>query len=482
MSTVTAARAKIAAWRHDPIAFVREAFGVEPDAWQASALQKIANGKRLAMKACKGPGKTAVLAWIAWWFLLTRPFANVAATSISGDNLQDGLWKEMAKWQAKSPLLSAAFEWQKTRIVAKDHVAIWWASARQWSKTADAQKQADTLAGLHADNMLFIIDEAGGVPRAVAATAEAALASGTDTKLIIAGNPTHTDGPLYDACVTHRHLWDVIEITGDPNDPMRSPRISVEWAKQQIEMYGRDNPWVLVNVFGKFPPGSINALLGPEEVTAAIKRHLQPQDYQFAQKRLGVDVARFGDDRTVIFARQGLNAQVGSNNPVIMRNARTDQIAARIMLSKQRWGSELDLIDDTGGWGHGTVDQLIAAGHAPIAVQYHAPAIDPRYANRRAEMWMEMATWIRRGGALPDIPELIGELTTPTYVFVNGKFQLEDKKLVKDRLGRSPDLADALALTFALPEMPTQGHLPRGLGAQPAFVQHDYDPFAGSAA
>jgi phage terminase large subunit len=473
------ARAKLLAWRADPVRFVREAFGVEPDAWQADMLRAFASAKRLAMKACKGPGKTAVLAWMVWNFLATRPYANVAATSISGDNLRDGLWKELAKWQRQSPFLVAAFEWQKERIVAREAPADWWASARQWSKSADSAQQSNTLAGLHADYMLFVIDEAGGVPLPVAVTAEAALASGIETKFVMAGNPTHTEGPLWEACTAQRHLWHVVEVTGDPDDPNRSPRIDPEWARQQIAMFGRENPWVLVNVFGKFPPASLNALLGPDEVQAAMRRHLTEDAYSWSQKRIGIDCARFGDDRTVLFPRQGLAAFP----PVVMRNAAGTAIAARVMAAKLRWSSELEILDDTGGWGQSTIDTLRAAGHSPIGVQFHGPAIDARYANRRAEGWMQMAEWVKRGGALPEIPEIVAELTTPTFTFTAaGKFLLEDKDQVKKRLGRSPDLADALALTFMLPEMPRNMGI---LGVpMPGFehrgrVVSDYDPFQG---
>jgi hypothetical protein len=69
-------------------------------------------------------------------------------------------------------------------------------------------------------------------------------------------------------------------------------------------------------------------------------------------------------------------------------------------------------------------------------------------------MWFAMADWVKGGGVLPNLPELVGELSTPTYTFVRGKFQMEPKDQVKERLGRSPDLADALALTFGLPDMP----------------------------
>jgi hypothetical protein len=462
-------------WRRQPVSFVRECFGINPDRWQRKALRAFATDQRVAMKACKGPGKTAVLAMMIWNFLATRPDCNVAATSITGDNLSDGLWKELAKWQHKSPYLMSAFEWQKTRIVSRlpGHASTWWASARSWSKSADAQSQSDTLAGLHADYMLFVIDEAGGVPMPILATAEAALASGLESKLAIAGNPTHTDGPLWMASTQFRHLWTLFEISAAPDDPDRTPRVSTEWAQQQIDMFGKENPWVLVNVYGKFPPSSINALLGPNEVREAMMRSLHKSQYAHMQKRLGIDVARFGDDRTVIFPRQGLVAF----KPIIMRGERTTAIAARVMVAKERWKSDVELIDDTGHWGHGVIDNLLGVGHAPIGVQFHAPAIDKRYRNRRVEGWLRMAEWVRRGGVLPNIPELVGELTTPTYTFANGVFMLEDKDQVKERLGRSPDLADALALTFMLPEAPSMQDVPVWLAKQQHKVLSEWDPF-----
>jgi len=125
-----------------------------------------------------------------------------------------------------------------------------------------------------------------------------------------------------------------------------------------------------------------------------------------------------------------------------------------VMTAKVKWGTEVELLDATGGFAAGASDVLRANGHAPIDVQFAAPAFDPRFKNRRAEIWWAMAEWVKRGGALPDLPELVAELTQPTYMFLNGKLQLEEKDQNKKRLGRSPDRADALALTFGLPDMP----------------------------
>lgn len=449
METESAAE-RIYRWRINPVDFVRENFGVEPDAWQKEVLMAFVDNQRIAMKACKGPGKTCVLSWMAWNFLVTRPHPKVIATSISGDNLSDGLWTEMATWMAKSPYISASFEWGKTRIVCKAHPQTWYMSARNWSKSASKDQQANTLAGIHAEYVLFILDESGGIPEAVMATAEAALSTGTELKLIQAGNPTHLEGPLYRACTNERHLWYVVEITSDPDNPKRTPRVKIEWAKQQIDKYGRDNPWVLVNVFGQFPPASINALFGPDEVRAAMNRALTPDKYSFAQKRLGVDVARFGDDDSVIAPRQGLMVFKLKE----FKNLNSQELGDQVMFAKQKWGSHIELVDGTGGWGSGVVDYLKASGHDCHEIQFSGKAMNPRYVNKRAEMYFNLKDWIRRGGCLPKDEALLRELCALKYFF-KGKDQIQliPKEQVKEELeGQSPDRADAVALTFSIPE------------------------------
>lgn len=468
-----AAANRIRIWREDPVAFVRDCFGAEPDEWQIEILRAIPHKNRLAMKAAKGCGKSTILAWCSWWFLVTRVHPKIAATSISGDNLSDGLWSEMSKWQVRSPFLQSAFEWTKTRIFAKEAPATWWMSARSWPKGADASQQANTLAGLHADSLMFILDEVGGIPDGVMAAAEAGLSTGGDTKILMAGNPTHLEGPLYRACTSEQELWYVSEITGDPDSPKRAPRISIEWAREQIQKYGIDNPYVLINVFGRFPPSSVNTLLGPDEVEAAMNRTMNDSIIQGAQKRLGVDVAFQGEDRTIIFPRQGLVAFA----PVEMRNARPAEIAARVIQAKQKWKSEMEFVDATGGYGAGVCDFMQQAGSSPIEVQFAGRAIDERYGNKRAEMYFLMAEWVKRGGCLPKRPGLKKELTCPTYFLKNGRFMIEPKDQIKDRLGFSVDEADALALTFALPDMPGATAFDGLPGFAAKQIVTEFDPF-----
>jgi phage terminase large subunit len=435
------------AYRDSPLLFVREMFGVTPDPWQEELLEAFPRHQRLAMKACKGPGKTAVEAWLAWNFLMTRRDAKIAATSITSDNLADNLWAEMSKWQQRSSYLREHFVWSKTRIFARDHPETWWMSARTWNRSADRAQQGNTLAGLHADHIMFILDESGGIPDAVMASAEAALSSCVEGHIVQAGNPTHLEGPLYRACTSERRLWHVTEITADPDDPRRSTRVKKEWARDQIEKYGRDNPWVLVNVFGKFPPGSLNTLIGPDECAEAIKRHYRPEEYANAPKVLGVDVARFGDDASVIFPRQGLAAFA----PMKFRNLDGIQGAGAVARKMADWKADAVFIDDTGGWGASWIDNLRLLGHAPIAIGFAARPNDPRYENKRSEMYFEAIDWIRRGGALPDCPELVASLSQTTYSFRGDRLLLEPKEQLKQRLGYSPDEGDAFALTFAQP-------------------------------
>jgi phage terminase large subunit len=441
-------KGRLKIWRDDPSIFVREVLKATPDPWQDEVLKAFPYNQRLALCASKGPGKSTLLAWIAWNFLLTRPYPKIAATSISGDNLRDGLWSEMAKWRERSPLLKELFVWQKERIFSKEYPETWWMSARQWSKSADPNSLGGTLAGLHADYIMFELDEAGGLPDAIMASAENALSSCKEGHIIIAGNPTHLEGPLFRACKTNeRKLWYVKEISSDPEDPLRSPRVSIQWAKEQIEKYGRDNPWVLVNVFGRFPPSGLNGLIGLEEVEAAVNKRYREGEFRFQPKILGVDCARYGLDSSVIFPRQGLIAY----DPIVLRNANGLEGAQAVIHKSNTWEVDAIFIDDSGGFGSSWIDHLLQVGKSPIGIHFNSKPTNPQYFNKRAEMAFETVNWIRRGGCIPDVRELKDALIKTTYSFKDDKLIIEPKEDIKEKLGYSPDHMDALLLTFALP-------------------------------
>lgn len=422
---------------------------------------------------------SAVLSWCAWWFLLTQGEKGThpkgVAISVTYDNLKDNLWSEMSKSQNRSKLLMNLFTWTQMRIFSKDHPETWFLAARSFNKSANAEEQGRTLSGVHSKYVLFLIDESGDIPTTVLKAAEQSLSTADKKfgRILQAGNPTSKDGMLYMAQGELKDKWNVISITGDPDDPERSPRIDKKWAEDQIAQYGRDDPWVKSYILGQFPDAAINTLLTYDEVDTAMRRRPRAEEYLYSQKRLGIDVARFGDDSTVIFPRQGLMAY----KPVDMRGARTNDIAARVAAAKAKWGSELEFVDGTGGYGAGVVDSLIQAGHKPFEINFSGKASDPRYFNKRSEMWFKMAEWVKRGGALPKHRVLKKELSSVSYTFSSGKFYLEPKERMRQKLGFSPDFADSLALTFAMDEAPTIKTL-EGYSLQ--FNQKpkvDYDPF-----
>ena len=415
---------------------------------------------------------TCCLAWMAWNFLLTREDPNIAATSISGDNLRDGLWKELSVWRARAPLLQAAFEVTTERVFLKGCRETWFMTARTWRQTASQDELGNTLAGLHADNILFLLDEAGGMPAAILAAAEGALSNTKDGHIVLAGNTNTLDGALYAACVKQAHLWRTVVITGDPDDPKRSSRINIDWAREMIATWGgRESPYVKVMILGEWPEASMFALLSANDVEAAMARKYQTYDIEGRPKVLGVDVARGGLDKSVLAPRQGLVMF----KPHVMRNVNSVQGAAQVSRVWADWSLDGCFVDNTGGFGAGWLDQLQILNRPAIGVGFAERAEDDRrYFNRRAEMYFRLAHWIKEeGGALPpDVPEFLTELPAMTYTFKGDRLILEPKELVETKIGYSPDHSDAAALTFAAEVAP------RPARVHVQVDETEYDPFA----
>lgn len=461
-------------WREYPPLMVRELFGAEPDAWQDDALEAFPKSPRLCLKACAGPGKTAVLAWLGWNFLLTREHPIVGATSITGDNLKSNLWTEFVRWREKSDLLKAQFDITKTEVFSRDHPKTWKIEARSWAKDADAEAIGNALRGLHADNVMWLLDESGDYPDAILPVCENIFAGDPkEAHIVQAGNPTRLGGPLYRACTSARALWKVIEITGDPDDPKRSPRISIEHARAQIEQYGRDNPWVMINILGQFPPQSLNALIGPDEVRAAMARMYREYELEGSVKVIAADVARQGDDRSVIAKRHGLQMF-----PFLKyRNIDGLQGASVMAREWESFGADAAFVDATGGYGWTWIDQLRRLGRQPIPVEFSGEAHEKnKFYNKRAEMAFDLVDWIRRGGALPHDERLLAALTETTYTHKGDRMLLEPKDQVKVKIGYSPDEMDAAMETLAEPVAAAarQRHVSR------SAVDPKYDPFNSS--
>jgi phage terminase large subunit len=446
---VDRARDAIRVWREHPEVFVREVFKVEPYLWQLDVLRDFPTNPGQALACCKGVGKTTVMAWLAWNFLVTRgPDCRAKALSITGRNLKDNLWAELAVWYAASPILRMAFEMTAERISQREHPQRWFMAAASFAQSASEQELGATLAGLWAPYVLILVDEAGEVPVPIVRVAEAVWQrEGTEGHVMVAGNTTSRDGVLYDCVVKRRNRYHCYEVTGDPDDQKRCPVINLEYAREQLKLYGRDDPWVMINILAKFPATGLNHLVAEDIVRACVGRHIHQRAYDWAPKIFGGDVADFGDDATVGYPRQGLVAL----EPLVLRKMDPVQIAGHFGAYCQRWGAHSIQIDATGGYGAGPAAIMTDQGFTVMRVQFSAAALDPKFYNLRSEIIWKTAEWFKTEPSITDCPQLIEEVTAVQYSYKGDKILIEPKELLKARIGRSSDYLDALACTFAFP-------------------------------
>lgn len=484
-------------WQHKPHIFYRDAMDVTLDLWQEEATHLYTTHARLALLASKGPGKTSLLAMTCWHFFLCFYRPKIACMSISEAHLKSNLWAELLMWRSKSKLLQESANDGLTRISLKGHEGYSFIDARSYPKSADTATMAASLAGLHNDNVAFFIDEGGSIPDAIYNTADAALSGGDGprkrARLVTTGNPEKPEGTIYRAYKEslkeakdrdpEMPEWAVYRVTGDPLDPKRAPRVDIKWAQSQIKLYGRDNPWVKVNVLCEYPDVASDKLLTEEEVDAAMSRTIEQREVIRAQVRLGVDVARGGIDDSALVRRRGQKVYPLHTEPSSLTGP---ELSGRIQLIVKDHKVERVFIDNTGGYGGSVIDNLNLGTRFIYVtpVVYNASAQDKeRFANRRAEMYVRMRDWIKAGGCLPKDEKLKQELLAPDIWFIGNKFQLEDKAQIKIKIGRSPDRADALAQTFCDVEEESEnaGFIDDPYGYQREFRGHVSDPYSQSA-
>ena len=218
-----------------------------------------------------------------------------------------------------------------------------------------------------------------------------------------------------------------------------------------------------------FSAAQDNGLIAIDDIRAAANKFYRESEYMGAPLIYGIDVARFGSDASVIFKRRGLVAF----EPIVIRKFDNMALADRIAVEMAKEKPDAVFIDS--GAGQGVIDRLRQMRFDVVEVPFGEQAIDKeQFANRRMEMWWHMAQWIKQGGAIPPDPVLQGDLGAPTYGYTpKGPKILEAKDKLKERIGRSPDLADALALTFAAPVAPK---LSRSMERAIYGVTDSYDP------
>lgn len=449
----------VARYALDPLGYVLVAFPwgsgelakfEGPDDWQRETLQLIGDelkmGKmtveeaiQVAIASGHGIGKSALVAWIILWALSTFEDAKGVVTANTETQLKTKTWAELAKWH-RLCLNSHWFEFTATAIFSKDpkHEKTWRIDQVAWS-----ERNTEAFAGLHnqGKRIILIMDEASAIPDKIWEVSEGALTD-SDTEIIWCcfGNPTRNIGRFRECFAKFKHRWHTRQIDS------RTVKITNKAQLQRwVDDYGEDSDFVRVRVRGVFPVLASNSLLGPEEVDAAMALEYKPGMFDYAPVILGGDVARQGDDSSVIARRQG---QVLF--PLrVMKVPDTTLVAAQFNIEMDEHHADACFVDATGGYGVGVIDSMRNLNHDPIEVYFNGKATDNRYFNKRSEMYFELAKWIRAGGALPYDPELKEELCAQVYFFQGDKFRLAEKDDVKELIGRSPDRSDAVALTFA---------------------------------
>jgi hypothetical protein len=437
-------------WFNDPLRYVREAFdwgrgelaGHDgPDEWQVDTLSEIGKGTlsiaealRIAVASGHGIGKSALVAWIILWAMSTRPHLNGVVTANTGTQLETKTWRELALWH-KRAINAHWFQWTATKFYQVDHPQTWAVSAIPWSKD-----RSEAFAGTHAKHVLLVFDEASAIDDVIWEVAEGATT--TPGAIWVAfGNPTKNTGRFRECFGKFRHRWITRQIDS------RTARMANQAQLQQwIDDYGEDSDFVRVRVRGIFPRAGSSQFIGSDLIEAARARTFEQYDVR-EPIVMGVDPARYGDDKSVIRFRAGRDARVVP--PQVYRGIDTMQLVGHISHAIDRYQPAAVFIDG-GGVGGGVVDRLRQLGYPVHEVQFGgSPRDSTKFANKRAEMWDDLREWLKTG-AIDNSQELADDLGGVEYGFDrNNLLQLERKEDMKKRGLASPDEGDALALTFA---------------------------------
>lgn len=488
---------ELAEFSSDPLGFVLFSFpwrepGSElvnaagPEDWQIALLEDLGRGVititeaiQLARTSGHGIGKSACVSWIILWAISTFEDTRGVVTANTENQLKTKTWVELAKWH-RLFIGRHLFKMTATALFSADpeHERTWRIDMTPWS-----ERNTEAFAGLHnqGKRILVIFDEASAIPDIIWEVTEGALTD-KDTQIIwcVFGNPTRNKGRFRECFAGGKfaHRWkakavDSREVTITDKDQI------ARW----IEDYGEDSDFVRIRVRGVFPRIDAESFISYELAKTAVGRELEVKGGVVV---LGCDVGRFGDDPSVIYPRCGRDAL---SRPIeIFPGMDTMTFAGRIAASMLRHGAVVAMVDE-GGVGGGVVDRLRQLRINVIGVDFGSGPDEfsvtdrgTKYANKRAEIWGAMREWLRTG-AIPEITTdedqtLIDELTAPTYAYnVKEAIQLESKKDMRRRGVKSPNVADALACTFAFPHFEVQdGSIPEEM-SKPVVVD-DYDPYA----
>ncbi len=438
-------------YTNHPVEFVEDIIRAKPDAKQRDILNSVAKYPMTSVRSGHGVGKSAVESWLIIWFLLTRPYPKIPCTAPTQHQLWDILWAEVSKWMRHNPALAKELVWTKEKVYMKGCPEEWFAVGR----TASGP---DALQGFHAEHILYIIDEASGVKDEIFEPILGSLST-EGAKLVMCGNPTRLTGFFYNSHHKNREQFHTIHIDGRD-----SGRTDQRFIDSVIGMFGEDSDVFRVRVAGEFPLQE-NDVFIPLSLAEATTKSGAPAS---APKTLaiGVDVARYGDDETVIAVNQAGSISL----PITRRGQNLMATVAdivttyrKLLIQNPSYHGKVSVnIDDT-GLGGGVTDRL---GEVRIEqrlwnmeirpVNFAAKVPDEKaaqwFANISTYMWYLVREGLRRQEiCLENDSPLLSQLSTRKYTMnSSGKIVLESKDDMKKRGLSSPDRADAAALSCYL--------------------------------
>jgi len=457
----------IAGFYADPFGFVMYAFPWAvrggpledhdgPDTWQREQLMRIGQGIsddpmsaiQEATASGHGVGKSALVSWIVLWAMSTRPHLAGWVTANTQTQLKGKTWREVAVWHKRS-INKHWFEWTATRFYQVDHPDTWSIEAIPWT-----EHNSEAFAGLHAEHVLMLMDEASGIADIIWEVSEGAMTTPRAMWLVY-GNPTRNTGRFRECFGKYKHRWHTQQVDSRKCKMTDKKKLG-EWE----EDHGEDSDFFRVRVRGEFPHRASNQFISSEIVAEARKHQCEVLEYIHSAVVIGCDVARFGDDETVITIRQGrkVHAQHVFRQ---LNNMQVGAECAKVYRDYQKLGVTMGPIFVDGvGLGSGVVDYLVSMHYPVIDVNVGEKSVDPHmYFNKRVEIWDKGRQWLEAGADIPDAPELAEQLTDIEYDMVPHKDQirLEKKADMKTRGLSSPDRADSLMLTFAEDIVPLTG-------------------------
>jgi hypothetical protein len=427
-------------YRTDPVLFVKEVLGVEPDEWQKDFLNAVASGERkISIRSGHGVGKSTTASWAMLWFLLTRYPVKVVVTAPTSAQLYDALFAELKRWVKElPPTIQDLLDVKQERIELKASSTEAFISAR----TSRAE-QPEALQGVHSENVMLVADEASGVPEAVFEAAAGSM-SGHNALTILLGNPVRSSGFFFE---THNRLkdeWWTKRVSCED-----SARVSQEYIDDMKSRYGEESNAYRIRVLGEFPRSDDDTIIPMELLESA--KHRDTRAYEDAPIIWGLDVARFGSDSSVLCKRQSNVVHTLER----WRNLDLMQLTGAVVAQYEACDHKsrpAEILVDSIGLGAGVVDRLIELKLPARGINVsESPAMGGTYLNLRAELWHKAKAWLeKRDCKIPNNEDLIGELATVRYTFTsNGKIKIESKDDIRKRGLKSPDMADAFVLTFA---------------------------------